>query len=47
MSLCDRIVVLNKGARIAEGSPEEVQNNKDVQEAYLGRRRARLAQSRS
>jgi branched-chain amino acid transport system permease protein len=47
MSLCDRIVVLNKGARIAEGSPEEVQNNKDVQEAYLGRRHARLAQSRS
>ena len=44
MSLCDRIVVLNKGQLIAEGSPQEVQRNKDVQEAYLGRRHAKRAE---
>jgi branched-chain amino acid transport system permease protein len=44
MSLCDRIAVLNKGQLIAQGSPEEIQGNKDVQEAYLGRRHARRAE---
>jgi branched-chain amino acid transport system permease protein len=44
MSLCDRIAVLNKGLLIAEGSPQEVQGNKNVQEAYLGRRHARRAE---
>jgi branched-chain amino acid transport system permease protein len=43
MSLCERIVVLNKGQRIAEGSPQAVQRNLDVQEAYLGRRHAKAA----
>jgi branched-chain amino acid transport system permease protein len=43
MSLCDRIIVLNKGQLIAQGSPEDIQRNKDVQEAYLGRRHARQA----
>jgi branched-chain amino acid transport system ATP-binding protein len=35
-NVADRIVVLNRGAVIAEGPPEEVQGDPDVQEAYLG-----------
>jgi branched-chain amino acid transport system ATP-binding protein len=36
MSICDRLFVLNFGREIAEGSPEEVQNNQEVIHAYLG-----------
>jgi branched-chain amino acid transport system ATP-binding protein len=37
MSICDRILVLNFGKLLADGSPEQVANDPQVVEAYLGR----------
>jgi len=35
-SLCDRCVVMNSGAKIAEGTPEQALSDKEVVRAYLG-----------
>ena len=35
-NVCDKVVVLDYGRKLAEGNPEEVANNEKVVEAYLG-----------
>jgi branched-chain amino acid transport system ATP-binding protein len=36
MEVSDRIVVIDYGSKIAEGSPQEIQSNREVIKAYLG-----------
>lgn len=36
MGLCARVMVMHRGAKIAEGRPEEIRKNPAVLEAYLG-----------
>jgi ABC-type branched-subunit amino acid transport system ATPase component len=35
-SLCKRVVVLDQGRKLAEGTPDEIVQNQAVREAYLG-----------
>ena len=37
MDICERVVVLDFGRKIAEGPPDEIRSNEEVIRAYLGK----------
>jgi branched-chain amino acid transport system ATP-binding protein len=37
MNLCDPIIVMSYGSKLAEGNAKSIRNNKDVIDAYLGK----------
>jgi len=43
----DRIIVLNRGELVAEGTPEAVRSNPQVQEIYLGSQHREVKRLRS
>ena len=47
LSICDRLVVLNYGVKLTEGSPNKVMRDREVIEAYLGRAGSRFAQKKT
>ena len=36
MDISDHVIVMDYGKKIGDGTPEEIKNNQDVIDAYLG-----------
>ncbi len=47
LNVCSRVVVLQNGALIADGTPQEIVNDRRVVEAYLGKKYAQLSAATS